>query len=367
MIRPSLCALAAAVAALPAVPGQALGATSTGGAAAPEVEQARGADGRAWRCTAGERLTVAGSQLDHAKTVVFVGGRGRRDDRRARPSAAGSDRVTVRIPRSARSGRLKVRSSGAYAMSPRRLEIRRRAKVGATDEGASKVFAGSRRPASFSYRVTGAVPEGAAIEVVRVSDGDVVARRPIEASPGTAATATFNGLVRGVPVPVGLYAFRPSAAAGPAVSAEAGETDPFSVYDHFFPIRGRHDLGQTATNNFGGGRGHQGQDMFAACGTPLAAVTAGRVSAAGWHSASGNYVVLKRADGRSYAYMHMRDRALVSEGERVYTGERLGFVGDSGRATGCHLHFELWTAPGWWEGGEPIDPLPALKRWDGWS
>jgi hypothetical protein len=31
---------------------------------------------------------------------------------------------------------------------------------------------------------------------------------------------------------------------------------------------------------------------------------------------------------------------------------------------GCHLHFEQWTSPGWYDGGRPIDPLPDLKRWD---
>jgi murein DD-endopeptidase MepM/ murein hydrolase activator NlpD len=39
-------------------------------------------------------------------------------------------------------------------------------------------------------------------------------------------------------------------------------------------------------------------------------------------------------------------------------------VGDTGNAWGCHLHFELWTAPGWYAGGEPFDPLPRLQRWD---
>jgi murein DD-endopeptidase MepM/ murein hydrolase activator NlpD len=42
-------------------------------------------------------------------------------------------------------------------------------------------------------------------------------------------------------------------------------------------------------------------------------------------------------------------------------------VGDSGNAQGCHLHFELWGAPGWYDGGDPFDPLPALQAWDSWS
>ena len=45
---------------------------------------------------------------------------------------------------------------------------------------------------------------------------------------------------------------------------------------------------------------------------------------------------------------------LVRTGQRVFTGQALGEVGDTGRASGCHLHFELWSAPGWYQGGSPV-------------
>ena len=131
-----------------------------------------------------------------------------------------------------------------------------------------------------------------------------------------------------------------------------------------FPIRGRHDLGQSTTNGFGGGRGHQGQDMFARCGMPLAAVVDATVQFAGWQSRAGNYLVLQDGGKTSYVYMHMRDPARVEKNERVVAGQRVGYVGQTGRADGCHLHFELWAAPGWYEGGEAVDPLPELRRWD---
>ena len=67
--------------------------------------------------------------------------------------------------------------------------------------------------------------------------------------------------------------------------------------------------------------------------------------------------------GTDYSYMHLRDVALVKTGDRVRTGQPIGFVGATGRASGCHLHFEIWTAPGWYSGGSPIDPLPTLRSW----
>ena len=58
--------------------------------------------------------------------------------------------------------------------------------------------------------------------------------------------------------------------------------------------------------------------------------------------------------------MHLREAALVDQGDHVYTGQLIGHAGDTGRADGCHLHFEIWTAPGWYSGGHPVDPLPSL-------
>jgi murein DD-endopeptidase MepM/ murein hydrolase activator NlpD len=137
-----------------------------------------------------------------------------------------------------------------------------------------------------------------------------------------------------------------------------------------FPIRGPHDYGD-AMARFGAPRSghiHQGQDVFAACGTKLVAARGGRVQYTGFQGAAGNYIVI---DGRKwkydYVYMHMRKPAIVQEGETVTTGQMVGKVGDTGDAVGCHLHFEIWTPPGWYEGGHPIDPLKTLRYWDSFS
>ncbi len=67
-------------------------------------------------------------------------------------------------------------------------------------------------------------------------------------------------------------------------------------------------------------------------------------------------------DGFDYVYMHLRRPALVKPGTRVAAGQQLGEVGATGRASGPHLHFEIWTAH-WYAGGRHFDPLPTLLAW----
>ncbi len=152
----------------------------------------------------------------------------------------------------------------------------------------------------------------------------------------------------------------------------AHATGSFHLYDGKFPVRGRHGYGGPV-QRFGaartGGRVHQGQDVFAPCGTPVGAGRGGRVQARGFDPVLyGNWVVI---DGRGtktdYRYAHFRHPASVRDGERVRTGERIGRIGKTGNArhVGCMLHFEVW--PSGWNKGRPVDPLPILRRWDRWS
>ena len=111
-----------------------------------------------------------------------------------------------------------------------------------------------------------------------------------------------------------------------------------------FPVVGSHDYG-TAENRFGGARDHGGQDVLAPCGEPVVAALAGKVTDVKYEGAAGNYAVVRAGDGTSQVYMHLRDAASVRPGERIAAGERIGRVGQTGDASTCHLHFELWTAP----------------------
>jgi len=156
----------------------------------------------------------------------------------------------------------------------------------------------------------------------------------------------------------GGQAAEPGGGGGVVATTEPG----FGPADYSFPLSARHTYG----DGFGAGRGHEGQDLFARCGSAVLATRGGRIQEVGFEPRAGNYVVV---DGRATAidtmYAHLLSRSPMREGTRVMTGGSIGRVGSSGNASGCHLHFEIWSAPGWYEGGEPMPSVGRLLRaWD---
>jgi murein DD-endopeptidase MepM/ murein hydrolase activator NlpD len=311
------------------------------------------------RLVRGGTARLGGSGLDQAAKVVFLGRRTRRDDASVRVRRARANRVDVVVPVKARTGRVMVVDKLGRRVTTRRSYRIGRAPAIDVAPGSGFFFGGRRKPTvAFTARATAPLT----IEVVRPGDGAVLTSFVHNAVAGS-NTATWDGKVGSRSAPSGAYEFR---IGGVATASQTGRT--FAMYDHLFPIRGRHTLGETETQRFGGGRGHQGVDNFARCGTRLAAARGGKVQYAGYHGRAGNYLVIDGdGTGVDYAYMHLRKPPLVSAGQRVFTGQKIGEVGDTGRASGCHLHFEMWTAPGWYEGGKPFDPLPSLQRWDAYS
>lgn len=93
-----------------------------------------------------------------------------------------------------------------------------------------------------------------------------------------------------------------------------------------------------------GGRSHEGQDIFAPTGTPVRSATAGFVYRVGQSPLGGNVVLVIGGGGRRYYYAHLSAFADIREGQRVETGDLLGFVGNSGNAatTPPHLHFGVY-------------------------
>jgi murein DD-endopeptidase MepM/ murein hydrolase activator NlpD len=125
------------------------------------------------------------------------------------------------------------------------------------------------------------------------------------------------------------------------------------------------DYGEAAAR-FGdnrGGRAHQGQDVFAASGTPLVAASEAEVvQAGGAEDGRGNHVALydERRD-RTYVYFHMSAAPRVDVGEKVVAGRRVGSVGCTGSCSGDHLHFEIRRGEG--ADGEAVDPLEVMRGW----
>lgn len=116
--------------------------------------------------------------------------------------------------------------------------------------------------------------------------------------------------------------------------------------------------GARVSSAFGVPRGdhaHGGVDFAAACGSPVYAAAAGRVSAANYSQSAGNLVHIEHGGGLQTRYFHLQ-RSVVGVGAQVSQGQLIGYVGNTGRSTGCHLHFEVR------QNGAAVDPLYALQH-----
>jgi murein DD-endopeptidase MepM/ murein hydrolase activator NlpD len=312
----------------------------------------------------GSLLRLRGSTLSKADEVVFLGAEGVEDDVAASTKVRRKTSVDVRVPLGAvpgpvavvdSNGAVSAPSVGPVALAPAAPTVAASVELSVR---APQAYADAAVPAAASYVVHAAAPVAVGVDVLRVLDGAVIAHWDVPAvAPETMQRLAWDGKAGGIVQADGKYAFRISVAGLPPASAT------FQFFNDRYPILGPSTFGTRAAA-FGGGRGHQGEDVFAACGTPLVAAHGGVVEYAGYHSRAGNFLVIDgEGVGTDNVYMHLRDVPLVATRDRVRTGQPLGFVGQTGAASGCHLHFEIWTAPGWYSGGSPIDPLPTLRTW----
>jgi murein DD-endopeptidase MepM/ murein hydrolase activator NlpD len=101
------------------------------------------------------------------------------------------------------------------------------------------------------------------------------------------------------------------------------------------------------------GRMHEGIDISAGTGAPIAAAMAGTVISTGYMGGYGNLVVVDHGGGLATAYAHLSGYA-VGAGQSVSQGQVVGYVGCTGHCYGPHLHFEVRV------GGAAVDPLGYL-------
>ena len=119
-----------------------------------------------------------------------------------------------------------------------------------------------------------------------------------------------------------------------------------------FPIRGTY----RSTSGFGPrwGRMHYGHDWAGPTGTPIHATADGVVTFVGRQSGYGKIIKIQHDFGYETRYAHL-NRFRVEVGQRVSLGERIGDMGNTGRSTGTHLHYEVRI------GGKAINPLIYIK------
>ena len=348
------------------------------------------------RARGGSVLKVTGTALASVTQLTYLGSYGSGDDATVKVRAGSDHRINARVPIGAVTGPIALSTAAGGRSAPTKpvlilppLPPEPNAELspvpgprvnGAprleTGTSRTKAFVGARPGVTFSFRLSGA--SAAALKVERVSATDGLALKtwtPQEVAPDQVQSISWNGRLGRAGAKPGRYSFRLTAASADGAevhSSQSGdiERDSFDLYDNVFPVRGRHDYGGAGAD-FGSGRAghsHQGQDVMSKCGTRMVAARGGRIKFKQYHAAAGHYIVID-GDGTDvdYVYMHLDQPSPFSEGDRVYTGQTIGAVGDSGNAQGCHLHFELWSAPGWYDGGKPFDPLPSLQAWDSWS
>ena len=98
---------------------------------------------------------------------------------------------------------------------------------------------------------------------------------------------------------------------------------------------------------------HSGIDLAAPLNTPVYSVKSGVIVHSGYVRGYGNYIVIEHEDGYKSAYAHLQT-IKVEKGDRVNIGSIIGTVGNSGTATGYHLHFELIKSD------KKIDPIELI-------
>ncbi|MET3504503.1 peptidoglycan DD-metalloendopeptidase family protein [Halalkalibacter oceani] len=115
------------------------------------------------------------------------------------------------------------------------------------------------------------------------------------------------------------------------------------------------------TDSFGTREGkHYGIDIAAPEGTPVVSVASGTVSRSYVSHTYGQVVFIEHDNGLETVYAHLHER-IVDEGEQVEEGEKIGSVGNTGRSSGNHLHFEVHHGSWNPEKSDSIDPLHVLS------
>lgn len=159
-------------------------------------------------------------------------------------------------------------------------------------------------------------------------------------------------------VPTNPQAPAPVVAVTPPVTTPVPKAQNVAPVGFFNPLPGA-----ALTSCFGPRWGtiHRGIDMSKPTGTPIHAVGSGTVVAAGWNYTNyGISVMIKMDSGGVYSHYAHMSKSAVSKGQHVNANQIIGYVGETGDATGPHLHFEIHQGSINWNHSQ-INPAPWLR------
>ena len=140
------------------------------------------------------------------------------------------------------------------------------------------------------------------------------------------------------------------------VSFAEGNDDSETLIDFIWPTVG------IVTDTFGTRNGkHYGIDIAAPRGTAVVSVSEGTVTKSYYSETYGNVIFIEHEQGYETVYAHLYDR-VVSVGDHVAQGEQIGTVGNTGRSSGAHLHFEVHDGNWNMKKTAAIDPMLVLAE-----
>jgi murein DD-endopeptidase MepM/ murein hydrolase activator NlpD len=207
------------------------------------------------------------------------------------------------------------------------------------------------------------VPAGTEIQV-GYAEVNVQAPAPKQQKPGAPQTKGHKKTPK-APEPKG----KQHGGAAPLLPIPLGLHPKLTAGGYVFPVYGPVSF----TDTFGAFRGdvpgnwHHGDDIFAPLGAPILACADGIVFSVGWNDIGGNRLWLRDAEGNEFYYAHLSAFSpLAKNGLHVKAGEVLGFVGNTGDASGTptHLHFEIHPASLIFMGYDgAVDPTSYLLAW----
>lgn len=150
----------------------------------------------------------------------------------------------------------------------------------------------------------------------------------------------FNNLTADAKLAVGEEVIIPNGDANPVTSTSKSGSTPAkktSLAGYFAkPVDGPYKKSQ-------GIHGYNGVDLAGSVGTRIVASAAGKVIVSrnsGYNGGYGSYVVISHSNGTQTLYAHLNSAA-ATQGANVAQGQLIGYMGNTGRSTGVHLHFEV--------------------------